>query len=336
MEVVHERRFPELAAHEHRVSHLVSRLPAHGLAFEVCHDFDAAAEFAACEGRSLAQAIAEFFEAPGSAAQAELQQLVVPAVSFTPSQLPVMPKAGSRLLRTTEEGTSAAELEDIAASDPMIAAQLLSAANSARFGSRFEIRSLREAVMRVGVPEARKVLLASCVGGLFASRALQELWEHSQFVADAAWELAALAGVEPDTAWVAGLLHDIGRVGFSTAPAARCGEEQEWLAAGFSLVYAETLVFGKDHAGLGGELLREWTLPAGIVEAVEYHHRPEVCPSRLCAVLHLAEDLSVRAGKTPEEDLWPGLRRQTAFERAGISEAQVEELMSRQAVVKIA
>jgi len=129
---------------------------------------------------------------------------------------------------------------------------------------------------------------------------------------------------------VAGLLHDIGRLGFSTFPASMRVAEQDWLAAGFPLVYAETLVFGKDHAAFGAKLLRDWSLPAGIVEAVENHHRPEVCSSRLNAVLHLAEGLSVQAAGTQEEDLWSGMRREAAFEKTGISQDQVDGLSVKQ------
>ena len=169
--------------------------------------------------------------------------------------------------------------------------------------------SLLQAILRLGIPESRRTLLASCLAGLFASKPLQDLWEHSQAVAQKARDLAPLAGIDPDTAFIAGLLHDIGRLAFARLPAQLRIIEQNWLAAGFPVVYAECLAYGIDHAALGAECLRAWGLPDNIVEAVEFHHRPECSRSRLSALVTLADDFS--------EDLWPDMRRAAASLQLG-------------------
>ncbi len=335
---------PERAAHEQRTRYLISRLVSLGDSVgsnsvgsdsvgshaEICREFDSAVEFAALDTVSIRQAIVDFVQERGNSVPEQLRKLALPEHSRAAAKLPVMPRAASRLLRTTDNGTSPAELESIAASDPVIAAHLLSAANSARFGSRFEISSLSQAVMRVGVPEARKILLAGCMAGLFASKQLKDLWEHSRTVAETAWTLAGECGLDAETAYVAGLLHDIGRLGFSTFPAAMQASEQDWLNAGFPRVYAETLVYGRDHAEYGAHLLRDWALPGGIVEAVECHHRPEFSESALSAVLGLAEYSAAQTAKGPEEDLWPGLRLQAALGRTELTRKQLEEALGKQ------
>ena len=330
MEALAGIRRPELAAHQERSRHLVSRLGGDRQYEEICADLDRAVEFSACEGRSVADAIAGYLGDLSGAARAQLGTIVWSLGTFVPRNLPVMPKAAGRLMKTTEEHTTTRELEDIAASDPVLAAGILQAANSARFGSRFEINNIRDAVMRVGVPEARKALFASCVSRLFASKPLQEIWQHSQFVADSAWEIAGLAGMEQEAAYVAGLLHDIGRLAFVTAPVKMREWEESFLEAGFPRVYAEALVYQKDHAAFGADLLRKWTLPDGLVEAVEYHHRPELNKSALQAVLHLAEEMSVRVAWTPEEDLWREMRRRAALDQLGISTGQLSDLATTQ------
>ncbi len=296
---------------------------------DLCVALDQAVEFAVCDGRSIAEAIGAFFaEDDWGPAQKTLEEIVRPGVQFRPSALPIMPKAVSNLLRLTEDSATVDELERIASTDPVLAARLLAASNSARHGSRFQIVRLREAVMRLGVLEARRALIASSLGGLFASATLRELWEHSQIVADSSARIATTCGIDPETAWLAGLLHDIGRLGFATLPADARIAERRWLEAGFPLVYAETLAFGNDHAGLGGELLRSWEIPDLVGDAVAMHHRPEAARSDLEAILFLAEDTPVRLGLCAAEDLWLEMRRRIACERAGLELDELREMDS--------
>jgi putative nucleotidyltransferase with HDIG domain len=322
----------ETVGHWRRVAELSARLPGAD-ATELCAALDDAVEFAACEGKSIAEAIREFLADGWGNARPDLQFVLglsaKPRALSWEYKLPVMPKAAARLLRTSDEDTSAAELESIAAADQVLAGTLLGAVNSALHGSGYEITRLREAVMRLGIPTARKVLLTAGLGALFASRPLQELWEHSLRAAQAAHEVAALCGVDGETAYTAGLLHDIGRLILAGCPSHLRIAEQAWLAAGFPLTYAETLVHGSDHALIGADLLRRWELPDEIVDAVALHHRPECSDVRLNAVLCLAEDLSAGV----PEDLWPGLRRATACERAGIDPAQIEALRGSRALL---
>lgn len=332
-----EQPSPETDAHWSRVAELTRRIVVAGrknedrMVGEMCAAFDGAVEFAALEGRSIPEAIAGFFSdedwGPG---QALLKKMLGAAPVTVPAILPTMPEAARKLLRTTDENTSPAELETIAGGDPALAARLLGTANSARFGTRFEILRVRDAVMRLGVPESRKVLLAGCFGRLFASSSLRALWEHSQTVSEACWEIAELTEADREAAYVTGLLHDIGRLGFATFPAASRIAEQEWVERGFPLVYAESLVYARDHAAFGSVILKSWGLPAPTVEAVAFHHRPEVADSRLALTAFLAEDLVARAEGTPQEDLWVRMRRTIAIEKTCIDPARLDALLAKE------
>lgn len=327
MQLLSGRPDTEADAHSHRVVELTrwltDRLPSSAeRAFALCEEFDDAVEYASLEGKTLDEAISEFIfdgTEPERLALAGIAGFFCPAFHPDARVLPVMPAAVSRLLRISEDAISTVELEQIASSDPVLAARLLGAANSAQFGSRFEIVRLRQAILRVGVPAARRIAIASCLAGLFASRALRELWEHSQAVADIMLELARLCSIDTETAYLAGLLHDIGRLGFMVFPTDRHAQEESWLQAGFPRVYAEALAYGTDHSRLGAEILREWDLPERIVDAVALHHRPGRSASLLTATLYLAEDLSALDAGASSEDLWPDMWRRTACERAGIS-----------------
>jgi putative nucleotidyltransferase with HDIG domain len=290
---------------------------------EASDELDDAVEFAAYEAVSITEAMQSFFRnavprLDGKVVEA-LRQATTPRMQLTlTGQLPVLPAAAAKLMRTSAEAASVFELESIASTDPVLAGHLLGASNSAFFGTSSEIRSLRQAILRLGVPFARKALMEACFGPLFASSTLAELWRHSKLVAATAHELAGDCGFDQEVAYVAGLLHDIGRLVMHRCPPGIRVDEADRLAAGFPRVYAETLIYGADHAAVGGELLKRWSLPSEIIDAVTYHHRPESTDSALAAILYLAED-DVAADTLASENLSPGMRRAVAAQVAGLS-----------------
>ena len=196
--------------------------------------------------------------------------------------------------------------------------------------------------MRLGVPYARKTLLAACLGKVFASSTLAELWRHSKLVAATAHELAGKCGYDQETAYIAGLLHDIGRLVTSRSAAELQADESDRLAAGFPLCYAETLVYGADHATLGGDLLQRWGLPSEIVNAVVFHHRPESTDSVLAAILHLCESECLTSSQASENlstqnaacRRYSGGRYRWLF--ASTDRPEIENFCSRQLILFIA
>ena len=113
----------------------------------------------------------------------------------------------------------------------------------------------------------------------------EKLWRHSVEVAESA--AASLEGSKE--AYVAGLLHDVGRLAF-LAPRVDA-RLREWTARGFPVCYAEFLISGTDHAVVGAEFLESRGYPDAIVEAVEFHHRPELTVSRIAAATYMAEEV---------------------------------------------
>jgi putative nucleotidyltransferase with HDIG domain len=321
----------EVAAHCRRVATLARRVSS-GLpsatpesdVLAACIAFDDAVEFAAYERVPIPDAIAAFHTETGPAFGSAVHKALMGATSvepkpWAPLRLPVMPKAAFQLMRTSDDTTSPAQLQLIAGSDPVLCAALLNAANSARFGLREPVSRVIDAAARLGIPVARKVLMASCFAPLFASKPLQDLWKHSQSVAAAAAEAARTISFDPEIAWTAGLLHDIGRLIFKTGATESRIRLMQWVESGFPLIYAEILTYGKDHARVGADLLRQWNLPSVITDAVDAHHRPEESESVLASLLFLAEEWSgAQPAGAPEETLALEMRRLWAEKRAGI------------------
>lgn len=138
-------------------------------------------------------------------------------------------------------------------------------------------------------------------------------WEHS--VGCAAGHCQGTGLVNPETAFVAGLLHDIGRIiAFKQAPAHMAAAMRRAEAEGCPLFVAERQVLGFDHAALGGHLLQKWQFPANLEKMVRYHHdldEPFIVDEP--AVVHLADVVATAMGwggsgnrRIPAADPAPG------------------------------
>ncbi|HYA18514.1 MAG TPA: HDOD domain-containing protein [Bryobacteraceae bacterium] len=299
---------------------------------EAANEFDEAVEFGALEGTPAAEAIREFHEESRALSgigdpRSALCHATAPA-RFTPApdHLPILPRAAFRLMHTSDE-TAPAMLESIVALDPVLAGRLLEAANSARFGPPQPITRLADAASRVGVPLARRILLAACFGEVFASASLRVVWLNSQRIAERASALARRAKLDPGEAWVAGLLHDVGRIVFERAGADSRIRLAGWIESGFPLTYAEALTWSKDHTGTGAELLGAWELPDSIIEAVRHHHHPERSRSPMASLLYLAEQWHAETfGPESAFELFHDMRSHCASERTGISAADLRRV----------
>jgi HD-like signal output (HDOD) protein len=108
------------------------------------------------------------------------------------------------------------------------------------------------------------------------------LWIHSQQTAGLGKEIARMedAGQKVmDEAFVAGLLHDTGKLVLAcNFPAEYDQVLQAGQTGSLALLTAEENTFGANHAEIGGYLLGLWGLPVPVVEAVALHHQPGKCP----------------------------------------------------------
>jgi putative nucleotidyltransferase with HDIG domain len=211
--------------------------------------------------------------------------------SFAKSPLPVFPQAALRILRLLDQPESTAgQIERIAASDPVVAGNLIRVANSALFLGYTETSTIRSAVMRLGYLTTRKIVLATVFRPVFTRPSMRPLLEHSLEAAELAHHLAArVPAIDREEAFLCGLLHDIGKLlldRFNLFDSARMGGLVDH---GCPPVYAENLLIGCDHGKAGAEIAAHWKLPARHVEAIRYHHQPEAVDSPMAHLLYLVE-----------------------------------------------
>lgn len=258
-------------------------------------------------------------ECANSSVQAMTSYLQVTSradISRVIDRLPIFPRAARQIVKkVANPEVSIHDLESIASLDPVLAGRLVQTANSAFYSPAQPIASVQHAIAYLGTEMTRKVLLAATIGGNFASMRLHKLWNHSLDVAQAAERLARVCAskIEPQEAFLAGLVHDIGRLAFSIMPAAFLERFFRLTEGGCPPVQVELCLSGRSHPEVGSDTLIQWKFPAAMAEAVRWHHTPERSSSPMAALLYLAEYVS-----DSDEDLPSYARLISACRQAGV------------------
>lgn len=200
--------------------------------------------------------------------------------------LPTLPAIAIRLLQVTAQDDSAAkDVIKLLRGDQSLTAKILSVASSAAFGARGPVTTLEKAVPLIGFSGLRSIVLATSVFGCFSRRAPAahagsfdpvEFWKHALAAACAARRLAQLRhdlGVGPEDAFVAGLLHDLGKVALHTVyPKAYDRIAVQANHSQGDIADSERVLLGADHTVAGRRLAERWRLPRDLQEVIWLHH----------------------------------------------------------------
>ncbi len=175
------------------------------------------------------------------------------------------------------------EIARLLESDPALATKLVGVANSPFFAGLGEVRSATDAIVRMGVRQTRHLLLTVALRGRVLrvrvpgfEDAPGALWHRATSTGAAAQLLGASAQLDPDAAFLAGLVQDMGQVAVLMA----ASEAQRELGPGQTLDrHVVEAAMQQLHEPLGGLLCRSWHLPPEISAAVAHHHSPESAPA---------------------------------------------------------
>ncbi len=191
--------------------------------------------------------------------------------------LPMLPSGVGELISLDARAEDyAARVIDIAEREPALAAKLLSVANGAVMAPAKPITGLREALVRLGARRVASLITSFGMMRVFApsTEGHRNLWRHAVQTATASQESAGAggAGVDPELAYAAGLLHDIGQfVMLECDAGALEPETADWIAPQ-SLIAVERERWGIDHCDVGYKAGRSWWLPRELVEVLRLHH----------------------------------------------------------------
>ena len=200
--------------------------------------------------------------------------------------------------------SSAWHIADVVAKDTSLTAKLLKLVNSSFYNFPSRIDSLPRAVALIGGNELSTLALGISAVSMFPEIpeplvSMRNMWRHTV----ATGVLARLFSMPhpeifQERIFVAGILHDIGRIVLLRhLPEAMLEALDQERRKNIPLCEAETETLGYDHARLGGLLLRHWKIPPVIENSVAWHHNPSQAPSALePALLHLADVTSIALG----------------------------------------
>ncbi len=212
--------------------------------------------------------------------------------------LPALPTVIIQVLQATEnEQVTINEIEEMITTDVAITTKILKVVNSAYFGLPRQVMNIGQAVGILGIHQTRNLVLSLGVLNALASpnaRVMEmqrQFWQHSFGAAHCARSIAAvkrLAAKDQESAFVGGLLHDIGRLFLLTLfnqPYSQVLTEA--VSKGIALAEVEDRVLNTTHAELGGTLAERWNFPGPLIEMIRFH-----------------DDVSSRAGDPSAERLY--------------------------------
>jgi putative nucleotidyltransferase with HDIG domain len=219
------------------------------------------------------------------------------------SKLPPLSPVVAQLAATlSADDVDVRDVERIVRRDPVIAARVIGAANSAAAASHAPTASIHTAIMRLGVLAVRRLafLLSLYDAVPLAPAERKAFWRHSVAVAHAAEVIARHAPTRspdaaPEPAFLAALLHDLGLLAlgrhYAKENALVLARAAEGRLARWQI---ERDILGVDHAEIGARLAGHWAFPEGVTSVIAFHHDFVAAPppSRwLAAVVALADSL---------------------------------------------
>ncbi len=199
--------------------------------------------------------------------------------------LPILPVSYRELrYKLGEDVYDSAEVAEYVRADIGLVTRIMKLANSSLFSGE-QITTIESAIKAIGRKNVKALLLTDEVFATFdisehADFHIEDLWTHCIHVALCARAIAVEQGekeTEADQAFLAGLLHDVGMLvlvhllkeHFKVIITFMEREKRHYLDSEFEM-------FDFSHADIGGYLLDSWGLNPLIVEAVAFHHKPEL------------------------------------------------------------
>lgn len=197
----------------------------------------------------------------------------------------IMPQLVMQIIRIMNDPqASASRLQGAVECDPSLVARLLRTANSAAYGLRRRVSTVREAICYLGFNEVMNLVMTASFADVFKTDATvgcysrQGLWRHLVSVAVASRFVATRCGMRRfEEAYIAGLLHDFGLILMDQFLRKAFHDIVKVVATGRPLCESERQRLGFDHTQLGGRVADLWNLPASTTAAIRYHHRADVC-----------------------------------------------------------
>ena len=212
--------------------------------------------------------------------------------------LPNMPGVAMEVMRScNDDNMTLSGLAELIGKDPVLAAKVLRLANSARYSPLRSVSSLRDATASLGMTMVRNLTLASSVSGTFPAVSgldRTRFWRHGIATAHYAMQLAKVAMIDADAAYLGGLLLRTGQLLMLQVDKGGVTEVEGQVKHPGDRFRLERTRWDCSHADVTAELARRWSFPDSLLTAFQAATDPLEAPSfsQLGGVLHLAEGLA--------------------------------------------
>ncbi|MFH2050399.1 MAG: HDOD domain-containing protein [bacterium] len=233
---------------------------------------------------------------------------------------------------------SAAKVAAILAEDPAMSVKVLKLTNSAFYGLSREVNSVKQAVVIVGIEAIKNLVLSASVLDMFKGSSIdqeaqEKFWRHSLATGYCcrilSKKLQARGIIDQDTAFSAGLLHDLGKLVFSCFldkeyTKLKDARKNDRISQDFEL---ENQILGYNHAQIGGFLSVLWKLPQKLGEAISYHHNPHELKDEnpLVNLVHISNYIAKKTFYEQDEQAFIGHLDNEVLKNMEIEEQQLEE-----------
>ncbi|MHC4267423.1 MAG: HDOD domain-containing protein [Planctomycetota bacterium] len=218
--------------------------------------------------------------------------------------MPTLPTIALRVIEVTSNPASSAnDLMEIISPDVSLTTKILKIANSPFYGLTREISSLQHALTVLGFTEIRNLVISTVAFESFKNFKqdgkfeINKFWKHSFCCGLAAKIIASDLNNKSNELFVAGLVHDIGKLAMYLVFPVEFITQLEIMSPlkiKYTAFEAERGVFGMTHDEVGMKLLERWMFPKNLITAVGFHHRPLEADKKspYPVIIHIADILS--------------------------------------------
>ena len=222
------------------------------------------------------------------------------------TKLPSLPHILIKLLNACQQDTACFDtLADIINKDATLSAKVLSVANSPVYGKSHELTSLKQILLFLGLDTIKSIAITASVQQFFSryskekSRFLKGFWEHTLYTAIVAKSLAKLTSYHnPEEAYLAGLLHDIGKLIFENYSKHEYSSLVYTDNSSEELLKRENEKYNITHNDIGAHLLEMWGVTDVICDAIKYHHASTsdiLEAHQLVKIIHISNSITTNS-----------------------------------------
>jgi putative nucleotidyltransferase with HDIG domain len=216
--------------------------------------------------------------------------------------------------------------------EPTVAAALVKYANAAVYAGLRDVTDLQQAVARLGLDQVQQTVVSLSAKAAFkADNAAQAkyygtIWKHSLTTAVAARRLAEFVNVPKETAFLAGLLHDIGRVCVLRGITALRKRDPKGFVLPDNTISEFTDAL---HCSMGEVLCKAWNIPAELSDAIKRHHDPNLTEPKdmLAAVVQVADLMAAKIGASLHPEPNMKLVERPAFAALQLDDVKIAMLL---------